>query len=825
MGRYFPIEDPVVIFALVAALILLAPILLDRYRLPGMVGLLLAGAILGPHALGVLARDRSFVLFGTVGLLYIMFMAALEIDLAVIKRYRLHSIGFGLATFAIPQGLGFLAAHYVLGLNVPASILLGGVFASHTPLAYPIASRLGIATSRAVTTAIGGTLLADTSALMVLAAVAGSSQGEMNDAFWYRLVVSMAVYVALILIGLPRLARWFFRRVSRDGVSEFVFVLAAVFGGASLSHLAGIEPVVGAFLAGLALNRLIPPSSTLMSRIRFTGEAIFVPFFLLSVGMLLDVRIFMGGLRSWGIALTMLAVVTSTKWLAAEATRPVLRFRREEARVVFGLSVAHAAGALAMTMVGYEVGLFDDAVVNGAILMILGTCILAPLVVNKHGRVLADAELTQRDEVTGPAQRILVALAKPSAAHPLIELAQLIRDPAYGQPVYPLTVIEEGERATDAVAEAEQMLSKAVVQLATADVPASPLTRIDLNVPAGILRARRELRGTEVIVGWAGHASKADLFFGTLLEKLRADPHYTLVASRLVEPLNTCHRVVFLVPPNADQERSFAATIRLVKALARQLGAKVLVVSVKSHEDRVRKRMQSLPPSVDLATSPLRSWSVVTDVLPNIIKDGDFVALCGLRTGTPFWRSGIEHLAEHLARGFPSTNLLLVYAADPPDGRTDPEAAPADPATEEPRSLHRVVMGMSATSVADAVRDLITHVPGMTGVAAAAPLVDKLVDSAQELTAGVVVVHAQSEQVTDHALVIGVSGGGIVHAAWQSPAHVVLLLADPPERDATRHLQNLAAVARMFHSADVVTRARSAKSVDELRRLLHEVMR
>lgn len=815
MSDYFPITDPVQIFAIVAALILLSPILLGRYRLPGMIGLLLAGAILGPNALGVLARDQSFVLFGTVGLLYIMFMAALEIDLAVFKRYRAHSIVFGLLTFALPQGLGFLVAYYLLGFELLAAILLASLFASHTLLAYPIASRLGIAKGQAVTTAVGGTILTDTLALLVLAVVAGSTRGEMDQAFWYRLGISMSIYVSAILFGLPLLGRWFFRRIARDGISEFAFVLAVVFGSASLSHLAGVEPIVGAFLAGLALNRLIPHSSTLMSRIEFTGEAVFVPFFLLSVGMLLDVRVFMGGSRSWAVALGMLVSVAATKWLAAEAMRFVLGYDRNEARVIFGLTVAQAAATLAATIVGYEIGLFDDAVVNGAILMILATCILAPLVVDKYGRKLADAKANESTEPGGPPQRILVALAKPSTARPLLELAQLVRDPAQGQPIYPLTVVDESLDTVDQVVAAERMLSKAVLQLSAADIPASPLTRIDLNAPAGILRARRELRGTEVIIGWAGRTSTAEFFFGSVLEKLLADPHYTLVVSRLVEPLNTCHRVLLALPPNADQEQSFPVAIRLVKQLARQLGATLYVFSVRSHEQRVKKSIQVMKPPVEFMLHPLESWSGVSQALASIAGDTDLIVLHGLRAGETAWRSTRSDLPQRLARRFPETNLLVMYPAEPQEEQLPIHDAPPRRAGEK-LPIGHVVMDLTVDSMDAAVRRLLVHVPGISDQAAATSLVHKLVDGTEDLTPGVVLVHAETELVQRPVVILGVSNAGVAHVAREGKAHVIVLLIDPPGRDASRHLNNLAAVARMFHPPDIIERARTAADADEL---------
>ncbi len=680
MTDLLPVNDPVLVFALVALLILLAPIIMARYRLPGMIGLLLAGAVLGPNALGVLARDQSFVLFGTVGLLYIMFTAALEIDMAVLKRYRVHSVVFGLLTFAVPQGVGTLVGR-LLGFDWPAALLTGAMFASHTLLPYPIASRLGIVRNPAVTTAVGGTIITDTLALLVLAVIAGAAHGTMDEAFWYRLAIGLTIYVLAILIGLPRLARWFFRNVGRgDGVTEFVFVLATVFGCASLAHLAGAEPILGAFLAGLALNRLIPHNSTLMNRIRFTGEAVFVPFFLLSVGMLLDVRIFAGDLRAWLVAAALVVTVGPAKWLAAAATRVLLGYDRDQAGVVFGLSLAHAAATLAVTSVGHGLGLFDDAVVNGAILMILVTCVAAPWLVDRHGRNLAIAQEEAELEPSGPPQRILVALSKPETAPRLLELAQMVRDPAQGQPLYPLSVVEDVGGSHEQIARVEKMLAEAMHDLAAAEVPAQPLTPIDLNFADGVLRARREQRGTEVIVGWSAKTTP-EFFFGSMLERLLRDRHYTLIVSRTERPLNTCHRVVLAIPPHADHEHGFPEAVGIVKRLARQLGAPLVVLTEKAHEARVRKRVQAVKPAVDVKLLSVEHWSSVPLAIADFKADDDLLVLYGVRTGGLAWRPLSGNLHTRLAERFPATSLLVIYPAEPREERLAERVAVAVPGT------------------------------------------------------------------------------------------------------------------------------------------------
>lgn len=676
MPEILQISDPVAVFALVAFLILLAPIVMGRWQLPGTIGLLMAGAILGPNALGVLARDQSFILFGTVGLLYIMFTAALEIDMVVLNRSKLHSVVFGLLTFAIPMGLGMAVGHYLLGFSWPAAILLASLFASHTLLAYPIASRLGIARDTAVTTAVGGTIITDTLALLVLAVIAGSVRGEVDEYFWYRLAGSLCLYVLAILYGLPKLARWFFRNVGRDGVTEFVFVLAVVFGCASLSHAAGSEPIVGAFLAGLALNRLIPHNSPLMNRIQFTGEAIFVPFFLLSVGMLLDVRVFLADWRALMITAAMVITVIVSKWLAAQISSLFLGYNKAQSRVVFGLSVAQAAATLAATVVGYEIGLFDDAVVNGAIVMILITCVIAPWHVERYGRKMAQHLASAPESMAAEQQRILTALAERAPNHHLLDLALLLRKPEHGQAIYPITVVQDNGDTTAHVSGAERVLGDAVGYLSQAEVPSTPLTRIDLNLASGILKARRELNATEVLMGWSEESRAPEFFFGSLMENLLRDRDFSLVVLRPREPLNTTRRLLLAVPPEADLEPGFNNGIRLIKRLSRQLSAPALVVTPDKGSDRMFKRMRSLSPDCEMSLGKTSTWPALTSSLKEQYRDGDLIVLMGARQGGLTWKSSTARLSEEIAELFPKANMVVIYAGEP---RTDSASAVVNP--------------------------------------------------------------------------------------------------------------------------------------------------
>ena len=411
----FPLTDPVLIFSVILFIILLAPIILHRFKIPDLIGLILAGALIGPNGLGIMARDSSIELFGKVGLLYIMFIAGLEIDLADLKKNYSRGVYFGLLTFLIPMGMGTAAGVYLLQLSWPSSVLLASMFASHTLMTYPIVSKYGVTKNRAVNVSIGATVITCLLALLVLAVIVGMSTGEINGNFWWRLSLSTAIFVAGILLLFPILGRWFFKRYE-DSIAQYIFVLALVFMASFLSKLAGLEDIIGAFLAGLALNRLIPNTSALMSRIEFVGNALFIPFFLIGVGMLVDYRVFMNGWASLWVAFIMCLVATLSKWLAAYITEKTLHYTRDEGRLLFGLSNAQAAATLAAVLVGYQVvlgwtpegeaiRLLDENVLNGTVVMILVTCTIASFVTQRGAQNVAIADISACLLYTSPSPR------------------------------------------------------------------------------------------------------------------------------------------------------------------------------------------------------------------------------------------------------------------------------------------------------------------------------------------------------------------------------------------------------------------------------------
>ncbi|MCP9198273.1 cation:proton antiporter [Gramella sp. GC03-9] len=391
-----PISNPVLKFLIILIVILVTPILLHRIRIPGLLGLIIAGAIIGPYGINLLERDSGIILSGTAGLLYIMFLAGLEIDMIDFKKNKYQSLLFGMFTFLIPMLLGIMAGYYLLNYSMETSILLASMFASHTLIAYPIVRRMGITGNRAVTISLGGTIITDTLALLVLAVIVGMNRGEVGMVFWLKLLFSVVICGLVIVLGFPIIVRWFLNRY-KDGVGQYIFILGMIFLSAFLAEMAGVEGIIGAFLCGLALNPYIPRRSVLMDKVEFVGNAIFIPFFLIGIGMLIDYRLFFSDFDTIKVGIIMTIIATGSKYLAARLTQKSLSLSGNEGLMIFGLSNAQAAATLAAVLIGYNiitgytetgepVRLLSEEVLNGTILMITVTCVLASFATEKAGK-------------------------------------------------------------------------------------------------------------------------------------------------------------------------------------------------------------------------------------------------------------------------------------------------------------------------------------------------------------------------------------------------------------------------------------------------------
>ena len=390
---HLPIQDPTWVFFLVLLIILFAPLLFAKLRIPHIIGLILAGVLIGEHGFNILERDTSFKLFGQVGIYYIMFLAGLEMDLMGFKRNLSKGVQFGALTALIPFVFGFITGYYILHYTMSASLLLSCIFASHTIVSYPIVARYGLTKHPAVTITISATMIALLFALLVLALISGQYKGEADTWFWLLFAVKCVAYFAGVIFFFPIIIRWFFKHYT-ERVIQYIFVIMMVFLAAALANLCGLEGLLGAFIAGLIFNRFIPHTSPLMNRIEFVGNALFIPYFLVGVGMLVNLKPLLKDMDAIVVVLIIVVASTLSKLLASTIARKLFRFNHAQGLVMFGLSEAHAAGAIAMVMVGTTlevspgVPLMSNAVLDGVVLMILISCIISSMATDQGARKL-----------------------------------------------------------------------------------------------------------------------------------------------------------------------------------------------------------------------------------------------------------------------------------------------------------------------------------------------------------------------------------------------------------------------------------------------------
>lgn len=664
-----PLTNPVLKFLLILVIILFAPIILNKIKIPHLLGLIIAGAVIGPNGFNLMERDSSIILSGTAGLLYIMFLAGLEIDLGDFKKNSRKSIVFGLYTFLVPMILGILSGIYVLNFPILTSVLLASMFASHTLIAYPLISKLGVAKNRAVNIAVGGTMITDTLALLVLAVIVGMSAGEVNSAFWLRLSISILIFGLIVMIVFPIIARWFFKKYD-DNVSQYIFVLVMVFLGAVLAELAGIEAIIGAFLAGLALNRLIPHTSPLMNRIEFVGSAIFIPFFLIGVGMLIDYRAFFQDLETIRVAAVMTLVATSAKFIAAWLTQKTYHFTLDERRLIFGLSNAQAAATLAAVLVGYNlilgetpdgepIRLLNESVLNGTILMILITCTIASFVAQKGAMNMALAETPEPGEDDkDDRERILIPVSNIETTDELINLGVTIKSRNNKEGLFALSIINNN--STDGLADrnAKKLLVKAAVAAASTDNILTELLRYDQNIGNGIKSVIKEHSITDLILGLHIKSELSTSFLGELTESILERSRTTTFIYKSIQPLNTIKRHLIIVPDKAEKETGFPFWLIKVWNIARNTGARLVFHSSAETLNYIRQ-VQKIHP-VPCEFEELTDWKDFLVISGKREKNDNLIIVMSRKEKISY-QENMENVPSYLNRYFKENSFILVY--------------------------------------------------------------------------------------------------------------------------------------------------------------------
>ena len=694
LSQYFPITDPTLIFFVVLLMILLSPIIMGRLRIPHIIGMVLAGVIVGKYGLNILERDASFELFGRVGLYYIMFLAGLEMDMEGLKKNRTRVIVFGLLTFLVPFAMTYFMGVSLLSYTPLAALLLSAIMASNTLIAYPIVGRYGLTRHTSSTLSVGSSMMALFMALIVMASIVNSFQGEGGIGFWVLFVVKFFVYSIGLILVIPRLTRWFLRRYS-DAVMQFIFILAVVFLSAALSDAIGLEGIFGAFLSGLILNRFIPRVSPLMNRIEFTGNALFIPYFLIGVGMLINVRLLFQGTHILWVVFCLVLFGTLGKAIAAYLAAGVFRMPRLAGHMMFGLTSAHAAGAIAMVMVGRRleispgVYLFGDEVLNGIVIMILFTCVISTVVTEWAAQRLRLKEKKEPELVkTVNDEKILIPVKYPEYADNLVSMATMMRNPKLKRELVALNVVYDDVNMRHNQAEGQRLLEHLQHLASASDVPMTTQVRIAANIANGIKHAFKEFQASEILMGLHFHHNISKGFWGEFTRSLYNGLSRQIIITRITQPLNTVRRIQVIVPSRAEFEPGFYRWLERLARMTENLECRIIFHGRKDTLQLINEYIHNNFASVRAEYVPMKHWNELPDLATKVSKDHLFVIVTA-RKGTISYKSAMERLPDEVNRYFKGKTLMIIF----PDqyGNEMDDMTFAQPQHTEERSAYEAV--------------------------------------------------------------------------------------------------------------------------------------
>ena len=675
LAAYFPITDPTLIFFVVLLIILFAPIIMGKLRIPHIIGMVLAGVLIGQYGLNILERDNSFELFGRVGLYYIMFLAGLEMDMEGVKKNSRRFVTFGLLTCFVPLGLTYIMAIHLLHYTPTASFLLGCIMASNTLIAYPIIGRYGLQRHSSVTLSVGSSMISLFISLVMIAGLAQTSGSGGHAAalpqpiFWLFFLLKLAAYIVAMLWLIPHLARYFLRRYS-DAVMQFIFVLSVMFLNAALTTFIGLEGIFGAFFSGLILNRYIPHVSALMNRIEFIGNALFIPYFLIGVGMLINVRALAQGPYVIWVMLLIAFFGTFGKAVAAYLSSLLFRLPKADGNMMFGLTSAHAAGAIAMVMVGMRLEvapgqyLVNDNMLNGVVLMILVTCIISTLMTEHASQQLILSQTSHEAHKSHGAhpddEKILICVKYPEIAPQLLNQAVLVRNQRLNRGLVALNVVYDDEKAAVNREQGLQLFEQLKRQASASEVELQTQVRLATNIANGIKHAFREFNCSEVIMGMHVHTNQNAKFWGDFIQSLYNGLNRQIMLSRFVQPLNTLRRIRVAVPSRAEFEPGFHRWLERLSRLADELDCRIEFHGREESLKLIAEYIDNHHPSVRAEYTPMGHWNELPQLAAHIADDHLFVVVTA-RKGTISYKNALERLPDELQKYFSGKNLMIIF--------------------------------------------------------------------------------------------------------------------------------------------------------------------
>jgi len=568
----FPLTDPVAVFAVLIAVIFISPFLFRLVRIPDVAAFIIAGIIMGPYGLNILMRDPAIELLETAGLLYIMFLVGLELDPEKLRLSKWHSILFGILTFSIPFILGILVSRSLLHQDQFSSLFIAMMMASHTLVSYPTVRKLGLTGDTAVVTAIGGTIIADTLVLVLLSFLHQANSEHIFAGGTLVHVLGFIGFLVFVFFGYPRISRWFFGNIKKDRAVHFLFIIMLVGASSLFAELLGFEAIIGAFIAGMALSRSVPKSSMLMHHIDFVGNILFIPIFLIGIGMLINIRILFTETTIWTTFLALAIAALVSKWLAAFFIQKMMGYNSSQRDLIFGLTGSRAATAIAVMLIGFESSIIPEHLLDTTVLIILISCIFGSILVDRTGKKIAMN--IRVDEKVKAGNAMLVPIANPSTMAPLVELAIRMQDKIHHWPIYLLSIIHDDMSSRGNMTRIRNLLESNISEFNNLSESIRVITRVDLSVSGGIVRAAKEYMTSEILLGWGGMKAASSRLLGSVFDQLFKETQVLYVCNGNISQVEI-ETMRILLPELIDHEKSFDLIMNRISRLGMKPGGTI----------------------------------------------------------------------------------------------------------------------------------------------------------------------------------------------------------------------------------------------------------
>ncbi|MCE5256317.1 MAG: cation:proton antiporter [Spirochaetaceae bacterium] len=836
------INEPSGIIAIIMAMAVIAPYISDKFSIPIVATITVAGILLGPQVSGILEPNILMQFMGSLGLLFVFFSAGLEVNLRLVQRHRRQTAVFGAATFLIPFIAGFVFGLALFHQSIKSAILLGAFFASSGTLASHPFQRPDLLGRDSAEVSRGGAGLARIMVVIILFAISaflpdGNPLSTGRDLLLYGIF-----FLALILI-LPRIASLIVKKTRTQGTVDAIFFLFLLYASAYIGFLLGIPGYISAFLAGILIAPYIAASRTTAARLDFLGNSFFVPFLLIFIGASADFSIISSIPALLLLVVGSVVLSIGSKYLAAQFTAKSFGYSKADRGLLFGYSSNYAAFSLAIVSVAGSMGLLDQPLVTGAVLLVvLSSSLTSVAARNSESSILPKASPQASFQNPPKGNRVLVALSKPATAQALMDLGIVIRGQDSTAPVFPLAVISGEVPETENRQYAETMLAAAVMQGASAQVPVIPISHVAVNVAKGILDTAHEQDADTIIIGWNKSPRLSNAFFGSVIDQVISGGNQMVLVARTIEPFSAPH-IIVIVPTLCDQHTGFPAAVRALNALARKNQAKVLLMTLTGHGASLAKEFKEKGFSGSLQTLEIDSWKEANQGLRQIPSGKKAFVLFSARPSEPSWHPAIERLPHRVGEEFPEANLLMLYFPSPArlekEGEEEEQdslptsSASADsprPASSGlARGLSRILqhavangtvrVNMQHSAIADGIFELVSSAFPFDRKLSS-KFGTRLTENVQrqpiEIEPGVVLLHDRVPGIEEPIVCLGSHRQGFRIAMLEKPVTILILLFVPESEGPEEHLAFLGEIAHLFKEEGLTARLLAADKPEDI---------